>query len=99
MYKSIFYIQTVSGLMILSGLSVVKSKSLKAAGFADITKLGFINEKWVERRTLAAWFLFQCRFFLPHTSHSYRFRGQYYLTGYGNFTSLVVQLQHIYEVP
>lgn len=38
----------VSPLMILSGLSVVKSKSLKAAGFADITELGFINEKWVE---------------------------------------------------
>lgn len=34
--------------MILSGLWVVKSKSLKAAGFADITELGFINEKWVE---------------------------------------------------
>lgn len=34
--------------MILSGLCVVKSKSLKAAGFADITELGFINEKWVE---------------------------------------------------
>lgn len=34
--------------MILSGLSVVKSKSLKAAGFADITELGFMNEKWVE---------------------------------------------------
>lgn len=35
--------------MILSGLCVVKSKSLKAAGFADITELGFINEKWVEK--------------------------------------------------
>lgn len=35
--------------MILSGL---KSKSLKAAGFADITELGFINEKWVENWTL-----------------------------------------------
>lgn len=34
--------------MILSGLCVTKSKSLKAAGFADITELGFINEKWVE---------------------------------------------------
>lgn len=34
--------------MILSGLCVIKSKSLKAAGFADITELGFINEKWVE---------------------------------------------------
>lgn len=63
MYKYIFYIQTVSNLMILSGLSVVKSKSLKAAGFADITKLGFVNEKWVEKRTLAAWLLFQRRFF------------------------------------
>lgn len=68
MYKYIFYIQTVSNLMILSGLSVVKSKSLKAAGFADITKLGFINEKWVEKRTLAAWLLFQRRFFFSHTS-------------------------------
>lgn len=34
--------------MILSGLCVLESKSLKAAGFADITDLGFINEKWVE---------------------------------------------------
>lgn len=34
--------------MILSGLSVVRCKSLKAAGFADITEMGFINETWVE---------------------------------------------------
>lgn len=59
MYKYIFYIQTVSNRMILSGLCVVKGKTLKAAGFADITELGFINEKWVEKRNLAAWFSFQ----------------------------------------
>lgn len=34
--------------MILSGLSVVRYKLLKAAGFADITEMGFINETWVE---------------------------------------------------
>lgn len=53
--------------MILSGLDVVKSKSLKAAGFADITKLGFINEKWVENEL---WLPGSCSsagfFFLTH---------------------------------
>lgn len=34
--------------MILPGPCVIKRKSLKAAGFADITELGFINEKRVE---------------------------------------------------
>lgn len=61
MYKYIFYIQTVSNRMILSGLCVVKGESLKAAGFADITELGFINEKWVEKRNLAAGFTFQLK--------------------------------------
>lgn len=61
MYKYIFYIQTVSNRMILSGLRVVKGESLKAAGFADITELGFINEKWVEKRNLAAGFTFQLK--------------------------------------
>lgn len=57
----------MSNLMILSGLCVIKSKSLKAAGFADITELGFINEKR-GKRTLAAWFLFQLKQkTFPHT--------------------------------
>lgn len=48
MFKYIFYIQTLSKLMILRGLSFVKSDSLKATGFADISEMGFINEKWME---------------------------------------------------
>lgn len=44
MYKYIFYIQTVSNRMILSGLCVVKGKTLEAAGFADIYRIGVY--KW-----------------------------------------------------
>lgn len=47
--------------MILSGLGAVKSKTLKAAGFADITELRFIYEKMGEKQTLPAWLLFQCK--------------------------------------
>lgn len=75
--------------MILSGLCVLESKSLKAAGFADITDLGFINEKWVENEL---WLPGSCssseekKKDFPHVL-SYTLMRQCYLTGYVNLAS------------